>query len=167
MKKTFCLVILLAFITLNANAQQKPSFIPQPDNVAWMEGSFLIDKKVSLSIESATLRPAADYLSGIIAKSTGITPRMKKRGGTIRLALADNIAAGGYMLNISPKLITITGGDYQGVVAGISTLRQMIATAPPTAPEGASIASKALVSPSGDERGAICRSVLIPATTPW
>ena len=144
MKKTFCLVILLAFITLNANAQQKPSFIPQPDNVAWMEGSFLIDKKLSLSIESATLRPAADYLSEIIAKSTGITPRMKKRGGTIRLALADNIAAGGYMLNISPKLITITGGDYQGVVAGISTLRQMLATAPlsspeiapPTAPEG-------------------------------
>ena len=118
MKKTFCLVILLAFITLNANAQQKPSFIPQPDNVAWMEGSFLIDKKLSLSIESATLRPAADYLSEIIAKSTGITPRMKKRGGTIRLALADNIAAGGYMLNISPKLITITGGDYQGVVGG-------------------------------------------------
>ena len=167
MKKTFCLVILLAFITLNANAQQKPSFIPQPDNVAWMEGSFLIDKKLSLSIESATLRPAADYLSEIIAKSTGITPRMKKRGGTIRLALADNIAAGGYMLNISPKLITITGGDYQGVVAGISTLRQI---APLSSPEGDTSAFEAIEAPSGAVGGAvaiICRSVLIPATTPW
>ncbi|MBR5036337.1 MAG: beta-N-acetylhexosaminidase, partial [Prevotella sp.] len=126
MKRTISLVILLAFIAINASAQQKPSFIPQPDDIAWMEGSFLIDKKTSLSCESATLRPAADYLSGIIAKATGITPSQKKRGGTIRLAVADNIKAGGYMLNISPKLVTITGGDYQGVVAGISTLRQML-----------------------------------------
>ncbi|MBR0269230.1 MAG: family 20 glycosylhydrolase, partial [Prevotella sp.] len=71
------------------------------------------------------------------------------------------------MLNISPKLITITGGDYQGVVAGISTLRQMLATAPPTAPEGASIASKALVSPSGDERGAPCCKILDVPRFPW
>ena len=167
MKKTFCLVILLAFITLNANAQQKPSFIPQPDNVAWMEGSFLIDKKVSLSIESATLRPAADYLSEIIAKSTGITPRMKKRGGTIRLALADNIAAGGYMLNISPKLITITGGDYQGVVAGISTLRQMLATAPLSSPEGDTSATKAIEAPSGAVGGAPCCKILDVPRFPW
>ena len=128
------IALLLAFSALTASAQQKPSFIPQPENIAWMDGTFLINKKTTVSAESATLRPAADYLSGIIAKQTGVTPRMKKRGGTIRLALADNIAAGGYMLTITPKLLTITGGDYQGVVSGISTLRQMIATASPTVP---------------------------------
>ena len=135
MKRTISFIILLTFIAVNASAQQKPSFIPQPDDIAWMEGSFLIDKKTSLSCESATLRPAADYLSGIIAKATGVTPSQKKRGGTIRLAMADNIKAGGYMLNISPKLVTITGGDYQGVVAGISTLRQMLPST--SAAEGA------------------------------
>ena len=127
------ITLLLAISTLTASAQQKPSFIPQPDDIAWMEGSFLVNKKTSISTESATLRPAAEYLSYILVKATGYEPRLKKRGGTIHLALSDQMAAGSYMLNVTPKLITLTGADYQGIVSGISTLRQML---PETLREG-------------------------------
>ena len=56
----------------------------------------------SISIESATLRPAADYLTDIISRVTGIVPKLKKRGGTIRLAISERIEAGGYMLTVFP-----------------------------------------------------------------
>ena len=124
--KTILTSFLLAFFTVAASAQQKPSFIPQPENIAWMDGTFTITKKTSISAESATLRPAAEYLATILTKSAGVEPSQKKRGGDIRLALSDNIAPGGYMLTVTPKLVTLTGGDYQGVVSGISTLRQML-----------------------------------------
>ena len=116
------ITLLLAISTLTASAQQKPSFIPQPDDIAWMEGSFLVNKKTSISTESATLRPAAEYLSYILVKATGYEPRLKKRGGTIHLALSDQMAAGSYMLNVTPKLITLTGADYQGIVSGIKSI---------------------------------------------
>ena len=124
--KTFLTTLLLAFIAVTTSAQSTPSFIPQPDNIAWQEGNHVLSRKTTISIESATLRPAADYLTDIISRVTGIVPKLKKRGGTIRLAISERIEAGGYMLTVSPALVTITGGDYQGVVSGISTLRQML-----------------------------------------
>ena len=122
--KVLFTVILLATCTL-LHAQQ-PSFIPQPGNLAWLPGTFQFDKKVSVSIESATLRPAALYLTSILQRATQVSVEQKKKGGTIVLALSDNLDYGSYMLTVSRTNINITGGDYQGVVAGISTLRQML-----------------------------------------
>ena len=127
MLKTVLTSLLLALVALTTEAQPKPSLVPQPENLSWQEGSHDLSRKTSISAESATLRPAADYLADLIHRATGIMPKQKKRGGTIRLAISDRVQAGGYMLTVAPKLITITGGDYEGVVSGISTLRQMIA----------------------------------------
>ncbi|MCR5131936.1 MAG: family 20 glycosylhydrolase [Prevotella sp.] len=142
--KTLLTTLLLTIFTLLASAQQKPSFIPQPENIAWMEGSFVINKKTSISTASATLRPAAEYLASILSKSTAVEPKLKKHGGTIRLSLSENIAESGYMLTVTPKLITIVAGDYQGVVNGISTLRQML---PEKAVQQEKVASSASLLP--------------------
>lgn len=130
--KTFLTFLLLSLVTVTTDAQSVPSLIPQPENIAWQEGSHVLSRKTTISIESATLRPAADYLADIISRSTGIVPKLKKRGGTIRLAISERIEAGGYMLTVAPTLVTITGGDYQGVVSAISTLRQMLPEADAT-----------------------------------
>ena len=61
--KTFLTTLLLAFIAVTTSAQSTPSFIPQPDNIAWQEGNHVLSRKTTISIESATLRPAADYLT--------------------------------------------------------------------------------------------------------
>ena len=87
--KVLFTVILLATCTL-MHAQQ-PSFIPQPGNLAWLPGTFQFDKKVSVSIESATLRPAALYLTSILQRATQVSVEQKKKGGTIVLALSDNL----------------------------------------------------------------------------
>lgn len=122
----YLLTVLMLFIGMNASAQ-KPSLIPIPQTVSWNEGQFIITPKTSIGYTNDELKPAASYLQAFLKKSTGFPFHLKKGKGTIMLTLlSDNRKEGAYNLTVGKKGIHIDASSYQGVIHGISTLRQLL-----------------------------------------
>lgn len=115
----------LALVALTATAQQ-PAVIPVPNQITMGQGTFTIKRNATISCDNAQLRPAAEYLSGLLSKATGYRFTVKKSKGDIRLSLANQGNEGAYRLNVTPKGVLIEGDTYRGVINGIATLRQLL-----------------------------------------
>ena len=154
-------VLLCALCSIGmAAADVHPSVIPQPQSVEWGDGVWTPGKKISISVGDGSLLPAARLLCGMLTNtgtpaaivdgSVGsVTRRAGKRqaacgGADIVLSLHDGGVGGSYTLEVAPEGIVVSGADYEGVVNGISTLRQLM---PVTVESGASGGSVALAVP--------------------
>ena len=122
--------IITLGLVLMANAMcfaQNQAIIPVPVAAEWHEGTFSINNKTTIGTNVASLRPAAEYLSGVLAKETGTKIKVKKSAkATIVLALNSEGKEGAYSLHIDKKGVRIEGCGYAGVINGIATLRQML-----------------------------------------
>ena len=106
---------------------QNQAIIPVPNVTEWHEGTFVINTKTTIGTNVAALRPAAEYLCGVINKETGLKLKTKKSTkASIVLALSNEGKEGSYRLHIDKKGVRIEGCGYAGVVNGIATLRQMM-----------------------------------------
>ena len=106
---------------------QNQAIIPVPNVTEWHEGTFVINTKTTIGTNVAALRPAAEYLCGVINKETGLKLKTKKSAkASIVLALSNEGKEGSYRLHIDKKGVRIEGCGYAGVVNGIATLRQMM-----------------------------------------
>uniref|UniRef100_A0AB33IQI1 beta-N-acetylhexosaminidase n=1 Tax=Prevotella sp. GTC17253 TaxID=3236793 RepID=A0AB33IQI1_9BACT len=119
------LFVLLLLVTVSAVRAQ---LIPQPSSVQWGQGGYTLTSGTTISCDNASLRPAAAYLSKLLATPTGFPFRQKQRKGSIRLMLTNTGISGSYQLSANARGITIKGADYRGVVNGIATLRQLLPT---------------------------------------
>ncbi len=104
----------------------RPSLVPQPQSVTWTKGVYRLKSHLSLSVADRRLLPAAEYLRDMLVRATGYDVSIVPTGGDICLALESDGKAGGYRLDVDRKHIRISGADYQGVVSGIATLRQLL-----------------------------------------
>lgn len=118
------LALCLTFAVLSATAQNR-ALIPVPNQVTWGNSQFTLPKNATISCDNAALRPAAEYLSGLLSAPTGYKMPVVKGKGTIRLMLTEQGKAGGYKLSVTDKGVTIEGNTYRGVINGIATLRQL------------------------------------------
>ena len=122
--------IITLGLLLMANAMcfgQNQAIIPVPNVTEWHEGTFVINTKTTIGTNVAALRPAAEYLCGVINKETGLKLKTKKSAkASIVLALSNEGKEGSYRLHIDKKGVRIEGCGYAGVVNGIATLRQMM-----------------------------------------
>lgn len=103
-----------------------PSLVPQPQSVTWNKGAYRLKLRITLSAYDRQLLPAAEYLKEMLTRATGYTVNIVAKDGDITLALEQGATAGGYRLEVDKKHICISGADYQGVVSGIATLRQLL-----------------------------------------
>ena len=118
-------MLCLLLIGTRSFAQQ-PALIPQPAQVEWVSGTFILPYNATISCENARLRPAAGYLSDLLRRSTGHRVAVKKSHGTIQLALTPQGKEGSYTLQVTRKGIRITASAYAGIINGIATLRQLL-----------------------------------------
>ena len=133
MKTTLIKVLLLVmafFCLTNVHAQDTPSvnIIPQPLNMETKGGEFLLPEKVVIGYD-ASLKPQAEYLQELLARSTGRVAELKegKSKGSIVLQ-KDTIAvpvAEAYTLSVTPKCARIVASDASGAFYGIQTLLQL------------------------------------------
>ena len=127
-----CLFFVLAQgLTQTATAQapaQAPALIPAPQTVSWGTTNYTLPASCRISYATASLSNAANYLVQSIEQSNGSTCSVAQgRNGDIRLSLSNKLpTAGAYTLTIGSRGIDIVGRDYEGVVNGIATLRQLL-----------------------------------------
>ncbi len=119
-----CLFLCLPCVAYAEN--DRPSLVPWPQSVTWNKGEYRLKSRIALSVADRQLLPAAEYLKTMLTQATGCAVSIVSAKGDITLALETNGTAGGYRLDVDRKHISISGADYQGVVSGIATLRQLL-----------------------------------------
>lgn len=112
------------------------TIIPSPKSLVPGKGMFRTDtRRLSIGVSDTALIPAAEYLTGTLAGSYGNIPvTTDPASAPIRLSLAvpDSLPAvkGAYQLEVTPAGIEIAAADYNGIINGIGSLRQILPTAP-------------------------------------
>ena len=128
MKKKITLLFLLLPSLLFA---QQVSIIPQPVSLFMGNGSFVIDKNVSIKFNAAdkNLKAAADYFSSYINHIAGISLSQnlrKQKAIEFKIAKTNEIGDEGYLLNVTPSSVSVTANTKAGIVYGIQTLFQIL-----------------------------------------
>ncbi|MBQ1773681.1 MAG: family 20 glycosylhydrolase [Prevotella sp.] len=118
------IVILLATVTF-AVADAQVSLVPKPQKAVWNAGEYQMPQAVSVAYASANLQKAAQYLCTSWQKEGGVKATAKAgKQGDVRLSLKKG-KKGSYRLVVDDKGVELVGADYEGIVSGIATLRQL------------------------------------------
>lgn len=123
-----CLLVAFAMIGIPAMTTNTLSVVPNPLSMEQGAGVFTLKSGQTIMVTAASLRPAAEYLQQIINGAAGCSLKVSnKKSSEIQISLDKSLPkAGAYKLNVNAKSIHIVGKDYQGVIAGIATLRQLL-----------------------------------------
>ncbi len=136
MKYLECLIcfkiFLLTFCSFNLNAQYKESdlpLIPRPLEMQKTQGIFLLDNQVGLDLKSkdADIKTVSTYLIDLLKNDYGIQIKQTGAARSIRFELDPQIGnEEGYILHVSPQLISIKSKSPAGAFMAVQTLRQLI-----------------------------------------
>lgn len=124
----FLIGISLLTACQSSSKDLKVSIIPKPVELQRSEDSFQINKNTILSV-GAKLKSHTPFLIDEIEKCTSlhlaVTETPAKDKG-ISIAIAPNLKADQYRLNIDSKRIEIEAGNYGGAVYALQSLKQLI-----------------------------------------
>jgi hexosaminidase len=132
MKKLFT-IVLLAFLAVEASAQQDPNMgiIPAPVSVKKNSGTFKLDKTVVLISHEPKNSRMADLLNAFVTTKGGFALREAKSESANEKAIilssegADQLPAEGYKINITDKKITIIGKE-AGLFYAVQSMTQLM-----------------------------------------
>ncbi|MDO4180055.1 MAG: family 20 glycosylhydrolase [Bacteroidales bacterium] len=117
---------MLGACTHTPPVPQEVSVIPTVNQLEEMPGAFVLKRNATIGYTDPQLAPAAEYLASLLSPATGYNLQTREGEGTITLALdAAAGQAGGYRFTADEQKVSITGDSYGGVIAGISTFRQL------------------------------------------
>ncbi|WP_342328372.1 family 20 glycosylhydrolase [Pedobacter sp. FW305-3-2-15-E-R2A2] len=132
MKKLFT-IVLLAFLAVEASAQQDPNMgiIPAPVSVKKNSGTFKLDKTVVLISNEPKNSRMADLLNAFVTTKGGFALREVKSESANEKAIiltsegAGQLPAEGYKINITDKKITIIGQE-AGLFYAVQSMMQLM-----------------------------------------
>lgn len=120
--------LLLSACSPTAPVSHNVSIIPIPKEIKNANGEFTLKDGMTIGVADKQLLPAANYLSGLLSRSTGYIYNVREGDGDISLAVSDIAGQneGAYTLNVSSGKVQIKGNTYGGVISGIESLRQLL-----------------------------------------
>jgi hexosaminidase len=133
MKKLLIVCFLLLFSV--AQAQKKPiHLIPQPVEMQQLGGSFQLNNVTKIIYGKPESRYLADMLAQKLGVATGFTLKKSVGGSTenaIEIKLNANmdtqLSNEGYLLDVSPRGVSISANKIGGLYYGMQTLMQLFA----------------------------------------
>ena len=139
MKKYFnlfiCLIFLLAGSNLcfSSNNENKYAIIPAPVSLVPLDGNFTFSDKSEIILNelNSETKLAADFLAQLIKNPTGFSISIKQgnieKPQSVFMSL-DSSAANkeGYIMKITPGIITIKAKTAVGLFYAVQTLRQLL-----------------------------------------
>ncbi len=113
------------------NLDENYQVIPKPKSMTLENGQFHVDGDTKV-FGTVDLTAEGDYLAQMLTTASGKSigfsnSASAEAANSINLTLSDTISnAEGYVLNVTPDVITIAGKSSKGVFYGIQTLRQLL-----------------------------------------
>ena len=126
------LVVLLLVHTSCTNSvkhsERTLNLLPEPAQLTVGKEAFILQDDMIISINAPSLKSAADYLVTILQRATGYKFVVtEEERGHIQLCIDEKLPhkEGNYTLKVTSNQIHISSANYAGVIAAISTIRQM------------------------------------------
>lgn len=126
------LVVLLLVHTSCTNSvehsEKTLNLLPEPAQLTVGKEAFILQDDMIISINAPSLKSAADYLVTILQRATGYKFVVtEEERGHIQLCIDEKLPhkEGNYTLKVTSNQIHISSANYAGVIAAISTIRQM------------------------------------------
>ena len=143
MLRNLCYSILLFVVSACSGSREKReiAIIPQPLDMVVAEGEFELKDGVKLGVTDKSLIPAAEYFRSILTRSTPFQVEIVEGTGDITFSLGelqgfkgtrheDSLGAsskrGSYRLKVGAEGVQVRADSYEGVIASIATLRQLL-----------------------------------------
>ncbi|MBE0674848.1 MAG: beta-N-acetylhexosaminidase, partial [Bacteroidales bacterium] len=141
MKRLFFVItaILLMIITSCTDGNRsiednEYALIPMPATLVPAEGSFMFtsETEITLSTREDDARLAADFLSSLIERGTGVKVRVdigtRARRGNVAMIIDKEAGTGteGYLLKVTPSKIELKAETPAGLFYGVQTIRQLM-----------------------------------------
>lgn len=130
MKRFFQVFFLAigAFLSVSCSTRildMEKSLLPSPVKMARMGGSFTFEEGMPVYVNDEALVPAVHLLQDALGFKLSACP--DEHTSSIIISLSANVQEeGGYHLLVEKDKIRLEASSYQGIVAGISTLRQLL-----------------------------------------
>ncbi|RRB02208.1 beta-N-acetylhexosaminidase [Larkinella rosea] len=137
-----CIALLCLTIQFSEAQPSRYALVPQPVRLDEQKGDFKVPANLVISVESnnADVRRVAEMLAAQLGKATGRKAQIKTgKSGSIVFASAQSPKLGqeGYLLNVTPRRITLTAQQPNGFFYAVQSLLQLM----PSEVFGASVAS--------------------------
>jgi len=124
------ILITISFLTaLFISAEAQLQIIPRPQQVTLQKGEFILSQKTVIVSDESTQKEGT-YLADILENSFGQKATIQPEGQGIKLKLDANLknktGNEGYLLEIQPEGVLISGATNAGIFYGIQSLRQLL-----------------------------------------
>ncbi|WP_281614222.1 family 20 glycosylhydrolase [Flammeovirga sp. SubArs3] len=124
--KLLLLTPIILLIQITSVFGQQPSLVPQPKEIRWEKGNFILTENIKITKGNSDL--PLDYFISQLKFQTGIQIKESLEDyADITLNIVDEIPLGeeAYILTVKEKNIDITAHNQQGLLHGLSTLLQL------------------------------------------
>lgn len=129
----FSIIILFILVSNSYSQNQKNlvqpdiSIVPKPTNMVRGNGWFTFSKKTRMASDNDSQKPAAKYLSDLFEKASGYAlPNADIKNANILFLKDETIKTEAYILEITPKRISIKASDAAGYFYAVQTIRQLL-----------------------------------------
>lgn len=130
MRKIFCFLLLIATVCSGLQARTYDALIPLPLKVIPQEGTFVLEKGLTVSAPKALARER-DYLIRRLETLLAFDPvksDVPVYNGIV-MRLADGMGSEAYRLEVGTSQVLIEASDAAGIFYGVQTLLQMLPAA--------------------------------------
>lgn len=106
------------------NLSTEKDIIPSPVEIIKSDGLFTFKSGMSLYINDKNLAPAHTLLQNSL--EIDLVESHEELSASIVLRMIEGMKEGGYHLSVNNDRLLLEASDYSGIVAGISTIRQLL-----------------------------------------
>lgn len=106
------------------NLSTEKDIIPSPVEIIKSDGLFTFKSGMSLYINDKNLAPAHTLLQNSL--EIDLVESHEELSASIVLRMVEGMKEGGYHLSVNNDRLLLEASDYSGIVAGISTIRQLL-----------------------------------------
>jgi hexosaminidase len=121
------LVVTLCFPVSAKQQARAISIIPTPNEVVRQNGQFTLPKSIVVSVNDASLNPAGEYLGKTLSGAAKTSVQLNAPKSQIKLNIGGDVTTkGAYTLTCDASGVAINAADYEGIINGIASLRQLL-----------------------------------------
>jgi hexosaminidase len=128
--KLFLLFAILTTASCKNGATPKTGIIPQPNNISYQEGTFLITAETKIvAADSKEGRLIAEAIQTFLVENFNLSLKVTTVPQTNAIQLILSAKQGGkeaYELAVSKTGVLIRGNDYNGIFYGVQSLKQLL-----------------------------------------